>query len=59
MVEQKTIRRSHTREINDGMASAFVYDLLIVDLLDTPEVQRTAHVRQNGVNYSVFPSLAA
>lgn len=47
-----------TKEINDGIASSFVFDPVIIDLLDTPEVQRTGGVKQNGLNYSVFPSLA-
>lgn len=47
-----------TKEINDGMVSSFAYDQLVVELLDTPEVQRMRGVKQNGPNLHLFPSLA-
>ncbi|MDO8642378.1 MAG: HD domain-containing protein [Candidatus Woesearchaeota archaeon] len=47
-----------TKEINDGVKSAFEYDQLVIELLDTPEVQRMEHVKQTGLGYKTFPSLS-
>lgn len=46
-----------TKEINDGFESAFQYDPLIIELLDTPEVQRMEHVNQTGLAFKAFPQL--
>ena len=38
-----------TKEINDGVDRAFQFSELVVELLDTPEVQRTEHITNNGL----------
>ncbi|MFO8015914.1 MAG: HD domain-containing protein [Candidatus Woesearchaeota archaeon] len=47
------------QEINDGMGNpGFGHSSLVVRLLDTPEVQRTGHIIQNGLCELAFPGIA-
>lgn len=46
-----------TKEINDGIDRAYMYDELIIKLLDTPEVQRTEHITNNGLCNKAFPGI--
>jgi HD superfamily phosphohydrolase len=46
-----------TKEINDGVDRAFQFSELVVELLDTPEVQRTEHITNNGLCIKGFPSI--
>lgn len=47
-----------TKEINDGVERAGEYSELVISLLDTPEVQRTKKIINNGFCSEAFPSIS-
>lgn len=46
-----------TKEINDGEDRAFEHSELVIALLDTPEVQRTENITNNGLCSKGFPGI--
>ncbi|MEM7814767.1 MAG: HD domain-containing protein [Candidatus Aenigmatarchaeota archaeon] len=45
------------QEINDGIDRAFPHEPIVIELLDTPEVQRTEYINSTGFTYKAFPGL--